>query len=80
MIAKPVMPWHGHPIVAMNFFAMDGMSMEELNEMGHDVLHEDHMSDDRYEAYDDVSNEELIPSMVRAARSEELDYFKAMKL
>ena len=65
---------------AMNLVAMDVMSVEELNGMGRDVLHEGHMSDDRYEAYNDVSNEELIPSMVTAARSEELDYFKAMKV
>ena len=42
---------------AMNLVAIDVMSVEELYEMGSDVLHEDHMSDIQYEAYDDVSNE-----------------------
>ena len=64
----------------MNLVAMDVMSMEELNLMGSDVLHENHMADTHYEAYDDVSNEELIPSLVRSARKEELDYFKSMKV
>ena len=65
---------------AMNLVAMDVMSVEELNLMGSDALHENHMADIHYEAYDDVSNEVLIPSLVMAARKEELDYFKSMKV
>ena len=38
------------------------------------------MANDKYEAYDDVSNEPLIPSLVQAARKEELEYFKTMKV
>ena len=38
---------------------------------------EDHMTDTHYEAYDDVSNDPLTPSMVRKARLEELEYFKS---
>ena len=59
-------------IDAMNLVAMDVMSMEELSAFGQDQLHDDHMTDIHFEAYDDVSNEPLIPSMVKAARTEEL--------
>ena len=40
----------------------------------------DYMAHDKYEAYDDVSNEPLVPSLVQAARKEELEYFKTMKV
>ena len=65
---------------SMNLVAMGAMSVEELMSMGHDDLHEDHMSDSKYEAYDDVSNEPLIFKLVQSARKEELEYFKTMKV
>ena len=67
-------------IDSMNLVAMDVMSMEELAAFGHDDLHDNHMADDKYQAYDDVSNDPLIPSLVQAARKEELQYFKEMKV
>ena len=46
----------------------------DLQAFGHDELHDDHMADNKCEAYDDVSNEPLVPSLVQAARKEELEY------
>ena len=67
-------------IDSINLVAMDVMSMEELAAFGHDDLHDNHTADDKYEAYDDVSDDPLIPSLVQAARKEELQYFKEMKV
>ena len=38
------------------------------------------MTDTHYEAYDDVSNDPLTPSIVCEARLEELEYFKSIKV
>ena len=59
-------------IDAMNLVALNIMSVEELASLGSDDLHHDHMADNHYEAYDDVSNEPLVPSFVQVARTEEL--------
>ena len=50
----------------MNVVAMDAMSMEEFMSIGHDDLHDDHMADNKFEAYGDVFSEPLIPGLVRA--------------
>ena len=67
-------------VYAMNLAALNMMSVEELASFGSDDLHHDHMADNHYEAYDDVSNKPLVPSLLRAARKEELEYFKTMKV
>ena len=54
---------------------LDVMSITELNEMGADDLHE---NSGNMEAFDDVTNESLIPELVMKARAEELKYFDEM--
>ena len=58
---------------------MDVMSIEELSEIGQDMMHED-QGDMDYEAYDDVTGEWLDPAAVMVARKEELEYVKGMKV
>ena len=58
-----------------NLVAMDVMSMGELNDIGKDDLHEYHGG---AEAFDDVTNEPLLPGLVVKARAEELKYFDDM--
>ena len=53
---------------------MDAMSMEELCAIGVDELHDPV----EYEAFDDVSGEPLVPSLVQGTRKEELKYFDEM--
>ena len=53
---------------------LDMMSVEEMSAMKADMLHEQ----GEMEAFDDVSNEPLVPHMVMKARAEELDYFNSM--
>ena len=53
---------------------LDVMSVEEMNAMKGDMLHEQ----GEMEAFDDLSNEPLVPHMVVKARREELDYFNSM--
>ena len=59
-----------------NLVMLDVMSVEEMGELKADMLHEQ----GEMEAFDDVSNEPLVPQMVMKARSEELDYFNTMGL
>jgi hypothetical protein len=60
---------------AGNLVGMDTMTMAELNMFGQDELHETHGT---VEAFDDVTDEPLIPKLVMAARAEELKYFEEM--
>ena len=65
---------------AINLVAVGMLDAEDLMHIGHEDLHDDHAADMNYEAYDDVSNEPLLPSLVRKARVEEIEYFKSMKV
>ena len=62
-------------IDAGNLVGMDMMTTAEINLFGQDELHESH---GMVEAFDDVTNEPLIPKLVMAARAEELKYFEEM--
>ena len=57
-----------------NLVMLDIMSVEEMSGLKADMLHEQ----GEMEAFDDVSNEPLVPNMVMKARAEELDYFTSM--
>ena len=54
---------------------MDVMSLAEIGSFGKDEVHESHGN---VEAFDDVTNEPLIPKLAMAARAEELKYFDEM--
>ena len=54
---------------------MDAMSLAEIGSFGEDELHEVHGN---IEAFDDVTDEPLVPKLVMAARAEELKYFDEM--
>ena len=62
-------------IDAGNLVGMDMMTTAEINSFGQDELHESH---GMVEAFDDITNEPLIPKLVMAARAEELKYFEEM--
>ena len=63
---------------AMNLVALDVLTVEELQAMGEDDLHE--KFDSSHYAVDDVSGGPLVPHMVASARREELEYFKSMNV
>ena len=58
-----------------NLVMLDVMSIAEINKLGADDLHEAHSD---MEAFDDVTNEALMPKRVINARAEELKYFDEM--
>ena len=58
-----------------NLVMLDVMTIEEINQLGADDLHESHGD---MEAFDDVTNEALVPELVMKARAEELKYFDEM--
>ena len=58
-----------------NLVMMDVMTLAEIHDLGSDMLHENH---EDMEAFDDVTNEPLVPKLVLAARAEELKYFQEM--
>ena len=62
----------------MNLVALDILTVEQLVAIGDDDLHEDYNR--WYTATDDVSGGVLVPSLVAAARKEELEYFKNMNV
>ena len=64
----------------MNVVSLDVMSLEEINSVGGDNLHEPEGSTVEYTATDDVTGGPLEPSKVIAARQEEMDYFKNMQV
>ena len=62
-------------IDSCNLVMLDVMSLAEINDFGSDELHEVHSD---MEAFDDVTNEPLLPKLVIKARAEELKYFDEM--
>ena len=60
---------------AGNLVMLDVMSLAEINEFGNDELHE---VPNEMVAFDNVTQEPLVPSLVMQARSEELRYFDEM--
>ena len=65
---------------SMNLSAMVPMDVEELMEFGLDDLHDQSFDDYSWTARDDISGEELDPKLLIAARREELQYFKDMRV
>ena len=65
---------------SMNLSVMTPMDANELMEIGLDDLHEPNDDDFSWIATDDISGEDLDPKLLRAARQEELQYFKDMKV
>ena len=56
-------------IDAEHLVGMDLMSLTETGSSGEDALHQVHGN---FEAFDDVTDEPLVPKLVMAARAEEL--------
>ena len=66
---------HHKKMDAGNLVGMDVMPLVEIGSFGEDELHELHGN---VEAFDDVTDEPLIPKLVMAAQAEELKYFDEM--
>ena len=56
------------------------MCVQELHDFGFDDLHDFDNDDYNWIATDDVTGESLDAKMVQAARREEIQYFKDMKV